>query len=116
MTCPRCWRAIRAVYLWGGRFVCRHCTSATYRSKTRGKAEAAQVQYQKIRARIRPGTADYGLDYFPRRPKRMRRVTYERLKARAYYKLERYHNALDAGLYRVLARLAPAELKALLGD
>jgi hypothetical protein len=38
------------------------------------------MQYQKLRARIRPGTGDYGLDYFPRRPKGMRRVTYRRFR------------------------------------
>ena len=73
MRCPRCCRSVRVVYCWRGRFVCRNCTPATYRSRTRSKTEAAQVQYQKLRARIRPGTADYGLDYFPRRPKGMRR-------------------------------------------
>jgi hypothetical protein len=73
------------------------------------------MQYQKLRARIRPGTGDYGLDYFPRRPKGMRRVTYRRLQARAHANLDRYHAHLDAGLFRVLARYAPDTIAGLLG-
>jgi hypothetical protein len=113
--CPACGRSVRVLSLWRRSFVGRCCIPATYRSKTRGKAAAAQVQYQKIRARIRSGTEDYGLDYFPRRPKGMRRVTYRRLQARAYDKLDRYYECLDAGLFRVLAKLAPAEISDLLG-
>jgi hypothetical protein len=114
MLCPSCCRSVRIVYCWRGRFICRHCTSATYRSKTRDKAHAAQIQYQRIRARVRPGTEDCRLDYFPRRPKGMRRVTYGRLKARAAAKLDRYHEHLDARLFPLLARLAPGELASLL--
>jgi hypothetical protein len=114
MLCPRCCRSVRALYCWRGRFVCRLCTPAIYRSKTRDKARAAQTQYQKLRARIRPGTEDYGLNYFPRRRKGMRRVTYTRLHARADAKLNRYHEHLDAGLFRVLARIAPDALSDLL--
>ena len=93
MQCPRCCRSVRVVYCWRGRFVCRHCTSATYRSKTRGKAEAVQCSTRSYgRA---SGTEAYGLDYFPRRPKGMRRVTYRRLQARACDKLNRYHEHLQ---------------------
>ncbi len=52
--------------------------------------------------------------YFPRRPKGMRRVTYARIKAAAMVALDRYHGALDVGLYRLLARIAPDELAKLL--
>ncbi len=59
---------------------------------------------------------DVGLDYFLRRPKRMRRVTYNRPRARALAKLNRYHTMLDRGLWRVFARLSPDELAELCGD
>ena len=44
----------------------------------------------------------------------MRRITYERLRTRAVEKLNAYHTALDLGLRRIFAKLAPAEFEALL--
>jgi hypothetical protein len=44
----------------------------------------------------------------------MRRVTYRRLQTRANAKLDRYHEHLNAGLWHVLARIAPETLNDLL--
>jgi hypothetical protein len=47
-------------------------------------------------------------------PEGMRRVTYRRLQTRANAKLDRYHEHLNAGLWHVLARIAPETLNDLL--
>ncbi len=67
--------------------------------------ERALHRFRKLRNRIRPGTENDRLDYFPRRPKGMRRVTYQRIKAAALAALERYHAALDVKLAGWLAAL-----------
>jgi len=114
-VCPGCWRRVRVLYFRRA-FYCNRCTRAVYASSSLDKASGAQTQYQKLRERVRPGTWDAGIGYFPRRPKRMRRVTYNRLRNRAYAQLYRYHAFLDRGLYRLLARIAPADFAALVGD
>ncbi len=108
--CPCCGRAVRVLY-FASQFVCRRCTGAVYASKGRGRAMRAQVQFQKLRARIRPGTEDYDLNYMPRRPKGMRRATYERLRGRAIEKLNALDAALDVGLWRFVAKMAQAECR-----
>jgi hypothetical protein len=114
-VCPGCWRQVRVLYM-GSAFYCNRFTGAVYASSSRTKATRAQMQFEKLRERVRPGTTNADLSYFPRRPKRMRRATYERLSRRAAAKLDRYHSILDAGLFGALARLGPGELAALLGE
>ncbi len=60
--------------------------------------EQAPHRFRKRRSRIRQGAENVGLDHFPRRPKGMRRVTYQRIKAAALAALDRYHAALDVKL------------------
>src|SRR5215469_6341780 len=114
--CPACRRRCRVLYFRWHRFVCRRCTRAIYACQSQDTATRLQVQFQKLRERVRSGTQDRELDYFPRRPKHMRRNTYHRLRDRAWQKLETRDSALDAGLMRTLARIAPDVLKGLLGD
>ena len=112
--CPTCCRRTRVFYYARRRFVCRRCTGAVYASKGYSATICAQVRFQRLRERIRPGTWDAELDYFPRRPKRMRRTTYVRIKGEAFTALDRYHAGLDVGLWRLLRRIAPDKLAALL--
>ena len=114
-VCPGCWRQVRVLYFRRA-FFCARCTRAIYASSSQSKATRALAQFQKLRERIRPGTWNAGLYYFPRRPKRMRRATYERLRDRAYEQLNRYHSNLDAVLCRVFARIAPESLAEILGE
>jgi hypothetical protein len=81
---------------FGGHLVCVLCPS-----KSLGRAEAAQFQCEKLRERIRSGTRDCGINYVPRRPKGMRRVTYQRLRRRTCDKLNRYHAELDKSAWWV---------------
>jgi len=114
--CPACSRRCRVLYFrWRG-FVCRRCTRAIYASQSQDVATRLRVQFQKLRERVRPGTWDREMEYFPRRPKRMRRSTYYLLRERAWAKLDAADNALDVSLARSLARIAPDVLKGLLGD
>lgn len=113
--CPWCARRCRVLHFVGAVLRCRRCIRALYHCQSVDAAGRALHRFRKLRTRIRPGTEDAGLFYFPRRPKGMRRVTYARIKADAMAALDRYHRALDAGLYRLLARIAPDELAELLG-
>jgi hypothetical protein len=79
-VCPHCRQRARVLYYARRRFVCRRCTGAVYASKGQSAPMRAMVRFRKLRERIRPGTWNAELDYFPRRPKRMRRATYGRVK------------------------------------
>jgi hypothetical protein len=114
-ACPGCANSVRVLYM-GSAFYCNRCTGAVYTSSSRTKATRAQMQFEKLRERVRPGTINADLSYFPRRPKGMRRATYRRLRRRAATQLNRYHSIPDVGLWRVFARLAPGDLAAILGD
>jgi hypothetical protein len=81
-ACPGCGR--RCAVLYGGRrFRCRLCVGAPYGSQHEAPHERLLRRLQAIRARL--GGNEYAsLDMpFPPRPKRMRRATYRRLRARA---------------------------------
>ena len=75
--CPGCSRRVADLYPDGHYFRCRKCCGVGYQSqretpKARGLAKAARIK-QKL-----GGTGEYG-ERVPKRPKGMRRQTYERL-------------------------------------
>ncbi len=96
--CPRCGRRCRVLYFVGAGLRCRRCIRGLYYCQVLDPAGQALRRFRALRNRIRPGTENERLDYFPRRPKGMRRVTYQRIKAAALAALERYHAALDVKL------------------
>lgn len=104
-VCPCCGRRCCRLYFVGAALRCRRCVRAIYRVQSVDPAAQALHRFRKLRARIRPGTEDARLDYFPRRPKGLRRVTYQRIKAEALRALARYHAALDVRLLGWLASL-----------
>ena len=72
-----CGRAVAVLYLYGLRFLCRHCHSLAYASQREGRAERALRRGQKIRTRL--GGSTFVTDPFPEKPKRMRWATYGRI-------------------------------------
>jgi hypothetical protein len=96
---------VRVLYYAQQRFICHRCTGAVYASTGRSATMRAQVRFQRLRERIRPGTWDAAFWYFPRRPKGMRRRTYARLKTDALAALDRYQGSIDAKSSRWMARL-----------
>lgn len=96
--CPGCGRRCRVLLFVGAGLRCRRCIRGLYYCQAANPPEQALHRFRKLRNRVRPGTENERLDYFPRRPKGMRRVTYQRIKAAALVALERYHAALDVKL------------------
>ena len=86
-ACPGCSR--RCAVLYGSqRFLCRVCVALPYGSQREPAHERLLRRVQGLRARL-GGELYASLDLpFPPRPKRMRRTTYRRLRARAV-RLER---------------------------
>jgi len=103
--CPRCDGRCCKLYFRDAGLRCRRCIPAIYHVQATGAAGAALYRFRKLRNRVRSGTENERLDYFPRRPKGMRRVTYLRIKEAALRALERYHSALDVRLAGWLANL-----------
>jgi hypothetical protein len=81
-ACPCCGR--RCAVLYGGwRFSCRRCVALPYASQHEAAHERRLRRVQGLRERL-GGELYASLDMpFPPRPKRMRRATYRRLRARA---------------------------------
>jgi hypothetical protein len=69
-NCTRCARQVAVLYLRRGYFACRHCQRVAYSSQSDGVLDRMLRKQAKIEAR---------LDDDWRRPKGMRRQTYERL-------------------------------------
>lgn len=107
LVCPRCRRRCRVMRLVLAEFRCQRCIGALYKSQSLSAADRALHRFRKLRARVQPGTEDCQLYWFPRRPKRMRRTTYQRIKAQARAALARYDELDDVRLYRLWNRLAP---------
>jgi hypothetical protein len=79
---PDCRRRVAVLYLdEGSYFVCRGCASLTYQCRRLDRRNRALLHSGKIRERL--GGSSSVTDPFPNRPKGMRRVTYNRLKAKA---------------------------------
>ena len=90
-----------------GTAVCRHCIrNARYPSQRKNAEGRALTRFLKLRNRVRPGTEECATYYFPRRPRRMRKETYEQLRAKAWDALAKYQDAQDRRLIGVFARFA----------
>lgn len=75
-VCPSCGKRKRV--LWGGTyFRCAKCYGMVYDSQYEDRASRLIQKSQKVRMKL-GGDANL-IDWFPPRPKRMRRKTYERL-------------------------------------
>ena len=75
-ACPRCWQRCAILYL-AGRPKCRRCARLVYPSQS---ADATARSWQRtLQILQRLGQADEWPHGVPRRPKGMRRATYERL-------------------------------------
>jgi hypothetical protein len=72
-----CRRAVLKLSCAGRYYLCRHCYRLTYGSRNEDQHDRALRRANKIRAKL---NGEPGLDaVFPRRPKGMWRVTYERM-------------------------------------
>jgi len=111
LRCPRCSRRCRWLHLYGARFVCRICTRARYWCQTASPDARMTHRIRRLQARLASGedVNDYDIAWIPRRPRGMRRATYQRLVATLEAIIEKYDAHLDAGLLKVIARLAPDE-------
>ena len=68
--CPVCTRRVAVLYLWHGRFACRHCQDVAYTSQSEDAIGRGWRRQQKTEAKLAPNW---------QRPKGMRRRTFERL-------------------------------------
>lgn len=75
-TCPRCGRRMAILYLWHVP-VCRSCARLVYPSQSDDATARSWSRTRRILRRL--GQADEGIHTVPRRPKGMRRATFERL-------------------------------------
>jgi hypothetical protein len=75
-----CGRRVAVLYGAGELFACRHCYGLAYLSQQESPLDRSLSQAQKIRFRL--GGSPSTFDFFPQRPKRMHRRTYDRLRAR----------------------------------
>lgn len=69
-ACPRCARRVAVLYMRGGYFACRHCKRVAYSSQSEDILDRLWRKQHRIEKRL---DADW------RRPKGMRRHTYDRL-------------------------------------
>lgn len=102
--CPArgCNKRVAALYLYGGAFVCRHCTKALYASQCETAAWRDNAMSWKLRRRL---GCELGPDHVPARwiarPKGMPRKTHARLIARLE-KLDRKAAISFAGTMEML--------------
>jgi hypothetical protein len=113
LTCVNCYRPCRVIRFVRAELRCQRCIGAIYRTQSMSAKDRALHRFRKLRARVRPGTEDYNLDWFPRRPKGMRRATFMQIRAKAWESLVHYDELDDARLWRVLARFGPEVLEEL---
>jgi hypothetical protein len=73
-----CGRRVALLYLAGGLFTCRRCSGLAYESQQEAMHYRWLGKAQKIRMRL--GGSLNMLEAFPDRPKRMHRLTYDRLR------------------------------------
>jgi hypothetical protein len=76
--CIRCNRRFGKLYNTGASLACRRCLDLWYASQRRGSTSRSYLQALKLRLRLN-GIANLR-EPFPRRPKRMHRKTYARLR------------------------------------
>jgi hypothetical protein len=91
-ACPRCARRVAVLYLRGGYFACRVCNQVAYASQSGDRLDRLWRRQSKIESRL-------GESW--RRPKGMRRRTYERL----LEQVVGLEEARDAALAELVARL-----------
>jgi hypothetical protein len=77
--CPALGCGRRVAILYGGRvFACRRCYQLAYESQRLTARDRVLAKAQKIRLQLCGSTSTF--ERFPRKPKRMHRNTYERLR------------------------------------
>jgi hypothetical protein len=97
-----CGRRVGKLYGPGRYFLCRHCYRLAHASQSENVSDRALRRANKIRKRL---GGDASTDApFPRKPKRMRRQTYERLRAEASDAEQFADRALAIRAERLLAR------------
>jgi hypothetical protein len=94
--CPACWRRCRILYLVPAtvQLVCRQCGGAIYRSQSKSATERLLLTYNRIRARLEPGSEQWDLSAFPEKPPGMWRSTYRRLEQRGDELMARFDRQL----------------------
>lgn len=95
-TCPRCWRRVAIVYLWNVP-LCRTCARLVYPSQSDDAIDRSWRRTRALERRLSGGTGEW--DH--RRPKGMRRATFDRLRA-AYWREEQLR---DEALALFVARM-----------
>lgn len=96
--CPRCDRRVTTLALGRRYFRCRTCVGAAYASSQEGPTDRAMRRASKLKRRL---GAEPGLDSFYRRPKHMRRTTFEAIDAR----IQAAEAEVNDAHIRLLARL-----------
>jgi hypothetical protein len=98
-----CGRRVGKLYGPGRYFLCRHCYRLAHASRSENVSDRALRRANKIRKRL---GGDASTDApFPRKPKRMRRQTYERLRAEASDAERFADRAFAIRAERLLARI-----------
>jgi hypothetical protein len=94
-SCPRCAQRVAVLYLRRGYFACRHCQRVAYSSQSDDQLDRMWRRQQKIEKRL-------GGSW--RRPKGMRKATYDRLFAKLVDCEERREDAFASAVARLMAR------------
>lgn len=96
--CPQCVRRVTTLALGRQYFRCRTCVGAAYASSQEGPTDRAMRRASKLKRRL---GAEPGLESFYRRPKHMRRATFEVIDAR----IQAAEAEVNDAHVRLLARL-----------
>ena len=104
-----CGRRVAKLHMRKRYFLCRHCYRLAYASQSEGSWDRALRRSNKIRHRL--GGEPGSVKSFPRRPKGMRRQTYERLRDKSIDAETLANEAFSAQGIRLLASLDKLERK-----
>lgn len=91
-ACPRCGRRAAIIYLWNIP-ACRKCARLVYLSQSEDAIARSWGRTYRVMHRL--GQGDEGCHALPRRPKGMRRATFERLRE-AWWREDEYRDGLFA--------------------
>ena len=105
--CPRCSRRSLVLYLYGKRFVCRHCTRLRYRSQTVDLETRVTFAIRRLQSRLAPDfdPDDLDIEMVPYRPRGMRGRTYRRLAERTERLIEAREDIWNERIFGLMRRI-----------
>lgn len=101
--CPRCCRRVMELALGSGGFRCRTCLGLVHASSQESPTDRAMRRASKLKQKL---GAEPGIDSLYRRPRHMRRATFEKIDAR----IQAAEAEVNDAHVRLLARLGRLDL------